>query len=229
MKRYRPMKRTPMRNGDTGSFASRAETFSLQATAGVPYNLNNINLNNLIACQQLAQLYQYYRITRVEWRLKPNFDTFILNGTGGQAPYLYFLFDKAGTFATLTANQFEEAGAIPQRVDEQICRRVWKPAVSTVSTTTGGNAFVGQFKTSPWLPTYKVSSAGQVLNTPDHKGAVFYVSKSTPNDVQVYDIDITVTVQYRKPLVLSSSNVEEQTISLIKNNQVIDSSNGGSA
>jgi len=208
-----------MRNGDTGSFASRAETFSLQATAGVPYNLNNISLNNLIACQTLASLYQYYRITRVEWRLKPNFDTFILNGTGGQAPYLYFLFDKAGSFATLTAPQFEEAGAIPERVDEQLCRRVWKPAVSTVSTTQGGNALIGQFKTSPWLPTYKVSAAGQVLNAPDHKGAVFYVSKSTPNDVQVYDIDITVTVQFRKPLVLSSSSVAEQTISLIPQNK----------
>lgn len=223
-----------MIKGDTGSFASRAETYSLIATAGTVYNLNDINLTQFTVAPKLAALYQYYRITRVEWRLKPLYDTWIHRGTTGQMPYLYFLFDKAGSFATINANQFEQCGAIPQRVDDKTLVRVWKPAVVSDSTTTGGAQYVSQFKTAPWLPTFRTINGGQAINAPDHKGAVYYVTKTDPNDIQQYDIDITVTFQFRKPLVTSQSESQqvkamETAVPKELQHQVIDSSIGGSA
>lgn len=194
-----------MRNANTGSFASRNETISYAATAGVVYDLNNIALNTLPVNSQLAKFYQYYRITSVQWRLKPNYDTF---STAGNTvlPYLYFLFDKAGSLGNLTAPQFEQCGAIPQRVDDKILTRRWKPAV----LMNAGQTLTGQFKTSPWMPT--MDPTGTTLNSPNHGGAVFYVSKMNANDVTVYDVDITITVQYRKPLVQVASSHQAQPL-----------------
>ena len=174
-----------MIKGDTGSFASRNETISITATAGTLYDLNNLNLSQFAVCKNLAQFFQYYRISSVRWRLRPNFDTYVAPALGASnptAPYLYFLFDKAGSLGNaLSFPQLEECGAIPQRVDEKICYRRWKPSVLQSSAEAG---MTGQFKTAPWLPTYDVT--GTTLNTPSHLGAVWAVSKTNPSDNQVY-------------------------------------------
>lgn len=190
-----------MPRAPTGSFASRAETFSLSFNAGGTSDLNNITLANLPSCTALAGLYQYYRITSVQWRLKPNFDTFQWDNTGatGQIPYLYFLYDKSGSLGTLSPANFEACGAKPVRVDNKTILRSWKPSVRI----SGDNAAVPMFKQSPWMPTH--DTTGTVLNQPPHMGAVWTVSKSTANDNQAYDIDVTVTVQFRKPLVKPSA------------------------
>lgn len=209
MKSRRP-RRTAMKIKNTGSFASRNETSSLAVTAGIVYDVNNINITQFPACTALAKYYQYYRITSIRWRLKPNYDTFVAPAAGGnpQLPYLYFLFDKAGSLGNMAANQFEECGAIPQRVDDKMLVRTWRPSVitSTSATTTT------QFKTSPWLPTYQTD--GQTPNVINHLGAVFYVSKMNNQDGQSYDVDLTVTFQFRKPLVIAA-NPPQQTISLM--------------
>lgn len=185
----------------TGSFASRSETYSIAATAGQVYDLNDIRINaQFTVAPKLAALYQYYRITSVQWRLKPNFDTYIGQGSSGtgQMPYLYFLYDKAGSLGTLTAPQFEQCGAKPIRVDDKTITRKWRPSVRIGDP----NAAVPMFKTSPWMPTFQMD--GLTMNAPDHMGAVWFVEKSNTNDAQTYDIDVTVTFQFRKPLVTPS-------------------------
>jgi len=186
----------------TGSFASRAETYSIPATAGVVYDLNDIRINaQFSVAPQLANLYQYYRITSVQWRLKPNFDTYVAPGTvagNPQLPYLYFLYDKSGSLGALNATQFEECGAKPVRVDDKTVVRKWRPCVRIGDV----NQAVPMFKTSPWMPTH--STDGTTINAPNHMGAVWYVSKMNSGDAQTYDIDVTVTFQFKKPLVAIS-------------------------
>lgn len=186
-----------MPRAPTGSFASRQETFSIAALAGQVYDINDISLTNLTACQQLAGLYQSYRITSVQFRLKPNYDTFTALGAN-TLPYLYFLYDKSGSLGSLTAPQFEACGAKPVRVDDKTIVRSWKPTVRLSDP----NAAVPMFRSSPWMPTYLTN--GTTLNSPAHLGAVWYVSKMNNTDAQVYDVDVTVTVQYKKPLVPAS-------------------------
>lgn len=211
-KRGKKVKRTTMPRrkvgympkAPTGSFASRSETFSKAITAGNVYDINNLSLADLPVCSQLAKFYQYYRITSVQMRFKPNTDTYISNGAGGSTtgylPYLYFLYDKSGALGQLNAVQFEEAGAKPIRLDDKTILRQWKPSVITGTIADS----ITQFKTSPWLPTHDM--AGVNINDVYHLGAVFYISKTSPADTQTYDIDITVTVQLRKPMVQVDQN-----------------------
>jgi len=191
-----------MPRAPTGSFASRAETYSISATAGQVYDLNDIRINaQFTVAPQLANLYQYYRITSVQWRLKPNFDTYVAPGLvsgNPQLPYLYFLYDKSGSLGLLNATQFEECGAKPIRVDDKTVVRRWRPCVRIGDV----NQAVPMFKTSPWMPTH--STDGTTINAPDHMGAVWYVSKMNNTDAQTYDIDVTVTFQFKKPLVTVS-------------------------
>lgn len=186
-------RRTVMPLAPTGSFASRSETFSILSTAGQVYDLNTLNLGSLAACKQIANFYQYYRITSVQMRFKPNSDTYAPGGV--VLPYLYFLYDKSGSLGLLSGPQFEAAGAKPVRVDDKIITRSWRPSV----LMSNNDANIVQFRTSPWMPTK--DSTGATNNNTFHLGAVWYISKINPADAQTYDIDVTVTVQFRKPLV----------------------------
>jgi len=215
MKKYggKKKRRTNMPKAPTGSFASRQETFSIAATDGVVYDLNTLSLAQLPVSSQLANFYQYYRITSIQMRFKPVYDTFLAPGAGSAPalPYLYFLFDKSGSLGSLNAVQFEESGAKPQRFDDKTLIRKWRPSV----LTTDGSGTVSQFKVSPWLPTHDTS--GTNVNVVNHLGAVWYMSKMNGVDSTTYDIDVTVTVQFRKPLVVPTAGTQSvNALTLIK-------------
>jgi len=185
----------------TGNFASATEIFSLAVTAGQVYDFT-FKMSDLIRTQALMNVYQYYRITSVEMRFKPYSDTFA-PAAGASIPYLNFQYDKSGALAGLTGAGFEEIGTKPARFDDKTLIRKWKPSV--LISDTGIQTGIVQFKVSPWLPTY----VGTALNNDIiHHGAAFYISKMNPSDGTVYDVDVVVNVQYRKPLITPSSSVE---------------------
>lgn len=188
----RRLRYTPMRNAPTGSFASRTETYSFDLQAGNFLDLKT-NLNQYGTLAKLAEFYQYYRITSVQIRIKPNYDTFSSGGTA-LLPYLYFAYDKSGSLGNIGIAGLKSLGVKPIRVDDKIITRKFKPSVRLDSTGT-----IGAFRTTPWLPTYE--DDGITLNTPDHLGAVWMISKTDAGDVQQYNIDVTVTAQYRKALI----------------------------
>jgi len=183
----------------TGSFASRQETKTLSLNVGQSYDFNSLNINDFVVCPQIAEFYQYYRITSVQLRFKPSFDTYVAGGSAGTGvlPYLYFLYDKSGSIGLPTVPQFLEMGAKPTRFDDKTIIRKWKPSVRSASAD--AIALTSQFKTSPWIPTY--SDNGLVLNDVPHLGACWVITKSSPSDASKYDVDITITMQFRKPRV----------------------------
>lgn len=186
----------------TGNFATATEQFSLGATAGVVYDFT-FNLTDAQRCNQIADAYQYYRITSVEMRFKPNYDTFQAQTTN-LLPYLYFQYDKSGSLGNLTAPGFENIGTKAIRMDDKTIVRKWKPSVLTDATNapSGGST---QFKVSPWMPVY----VGNLKNdTVVHRGAIFYISKMSPGDVLGYDVDVIVNVQFRKPAIPVTSSSE---------------------
>jgi len=202
--RRRKAVRTSMPKAITGNFASRKEQFSLAVTAGQVYDFT-FNLGDMVPCQALAGLYQYYRITSVELRFKPNFDTYVSGGSAGTGilPNLNFQYDKAGVLqGTMDANNFEQLGTKAIRMDDKTIVRKWKPSVLTLNPTPGASS-ISQFKVAPWLPTHLLDGT---LNEPDHYGACWYISKSSPADGQVYDVDVVVNVQFRKPYIKPSSS-----------------------
>lgn len=200
MVRRRYARPNPLPRAPTGSFATRVETISLPVTAGNVIDYG-VSLATLPVNQKLASFYQYYRITSIQMRFKPNFDTYVSGGASGTGvlPYLYFLYDKSGSLGILNANQFEQCGAKPIRMDDKTILRKWKPSVRISSQALVDP--IPMFKSTPWIPTHL--GTGVLNDAIQHLGAVFYVSKSNPTDGQVYDVDVTVTVQYRKPFIES--------------------------
>lgn len=183
----------------TGNFASATETFSVAVTAGL-VNDFTLSMADLIRTRALMGIYQYYRISTVEMRFKPLSDNYLAGGAD-QLPYLYFQYDKSGSLQGLNAQNFEEIGTKAIRFDDKTITRKWKPSVIT-NTGVGG---LTQFKVSPWLPTQE-PGGGQNAAV-DHYGAIFYISKMSPADGTIYDVDVVVNVQYRKPLITPSSGV----------------------
>lgn len=199
--RRRPMRgsKVALPKRTTGNFATATEQFSITAQAGVVYDFT-FNLLDAIRCNTIANAYQYYRITTVEMRFKPIVDTFTVGGAGA-IPYLNFQYDKSGTLGNLTPAGFEEIGTKAVRLDAKTLIRKWKPSVLTdaVVPASGGAT---QFKVAPWLPVFVgVQKNDSVV----HRGAIFYISKMSGGDATLYDIDVVVNVQYRKPAIPASS------------------------
>lgn len=210
----RPLRRGPvgrMPKATTGNFASSIETYSGAATAGVVYDFTT-KLGNLARTLTIMNAYQYYRITSVEMRFKPQSDTFSAGGSA-QIPYLYFQYDKSGSLSgTMNAGSFEEIGTKAIRFDDKTIVRTWKPSVVT-GDSASPQTLATQFKVSPWLSTVY---NGNLNDNIEHYGACFYISKQNPGDSTTYDVDVILNVQFRKPLVLPAQGVESVSLPIIK-------------
>lgn len=193
-----------MPNRPTGNYGSAVETFSLAVTAGISYNFSTA-LTDLVRAQVIAREYQHYRITGVELRYKPMFDTFPVNGAPFTVPSLYWVLDKAGVLGSPTAPQFEQLGARQIRLDDKILVRKFKPGVVNADATT---SLASAMKTSPWIPIIDPATGG--LNNPRHRGCAFLITKMAPADGTVYDVDVVVHIQFKRPYVATSANTAQE-------------------
>lgn len=187
----------------TGNFGSATEQFSVGAVAGVPYTFTTL-LSDLTRSLVIAKEYQQYRITGVEMRFKPVYDTFAALGAAS-IPSMYWVFNKTGSLASLSAPQFEQLGCRQVRLDDKILVRKYKPTV-TDSATNG--IMAGTYKVSPWLPIVNPQTGG--LNIPTHYGACFLINKMSPADATQYDIDIVVHIQFKRPFVQTTGSVPNE-------------------
>lgn len=178
----------------TGNYGSATEQFSLAVTAGISYNFST-SLLDLVRAQAIAKEYQHYRITGVEMRFKPQYDTFQAQ-LANTIPSLYWCLDKAGVLGSPTAPQFEQLGVRQVRLDDRIIVRKFKPGIVQADATT---SLVSGMKTSAWIPI--VDTATGALNTPAHHGCAFLITKMSPGDVLGYDVDVVVHIQFKRPYV----------------------------
>lgn len=183
----------------TGNYGSATEQFSITATAGVSYNFAT-SLADLSRAQVIAKEYQHYRITGVEMRIKPWYDTYPAAATN-QLPYLYWVLDKGGVLGSPSATQFEQLGAKQVRLDDRTLTRTWKPGVVNADTNT---VLASGMRTSPWLPIVDPQTGS--LNIAKHRGCAFLITKMSPADATAYDIDIVVHIQFKRPFVATSPN-----------------------
>lgn len=203
----------PLRN--TGNFASVTETYSGAAQAGQVYDFTTaMTAVNTPRSYAVARNFQYYRITRVEMRFKPLTDTYQSGGPSA-LPYLFFQFDKSGSLqGTMNANNFEQIGTRAIRLDDKTINRAWKPSVIT-TLLDGGSS---QFKVSPWLPVIDPTASPIAINSIKHYGATFYISKMNTSDATQYDIDIVLTIQFRKPMVIPANGESVELPVIVQGN-----------
>lgn len=191
----------------SADIAKVRETYQLQILAG---NMNffvdalaNLNFDR---AQTVAEAYQQYRIAYMKLTFRPNFDTYVAPAVvagNPVVPQMYFMLDKTASIPTnADANTLNSVGARPIRIDDKNVVRYWKPSVLTADATAPGVTTAQQYKISPWLSTNQNSgnpignwAPSEVL----HRGAVFYITKSTVNDAQPYTVDVEVLFEFRKP------------------------------
>lgn len=197
--RRKTARRTRLPNRMTGNYGSAVETFSLSVTAGVSYNFSTA-LTDLVRAQVIAREYQHYRITGVEMRFKPQYDTFQAQ-LANTIPSLYWCLDKAGVLGSPSAPQFEQLGTKQVRLDDRIVVRKFKPGVVQGDAT---SSLASAMKTSPWIPIIDPATGG--LNNPRHRGCAFLITKMSPGDVLGYDVDVVVHIQFKRPFVATNAN-----------------------
>lgn len=199
MRRYR----APLANSE---FASMKETHSF---AIVPANSAYFDYQNSLAryqrASQIGHNYREFRITKLEYQFIPLVDTFTQTdyATGtSQVPQLYWMIDKTGNFADFnTAEDLQQAGAKPRRLDDKTVTISFKPAVLdyVYDKNNSTNSWARPI-TSPWLSCDKFNDTGTgtvyAPSSIDHLGLAWIVD--APPAVK-YNIKVTAHFQFRKP------------------------------
>lgn len=200
--------------------ASMTETINLaDPSTNTMYVLNDTSISAFARAKLVAQAYQSYRITSINVRFKPRFDTYSAATLGSTLPYLYYMIDKSGSIPTnVGLAELLKMGAKPIRFDDKTLNIKWRPGVITNATVAPGGAssssVPSRYTISPWLATNASNtSATWAISTIDHLGLFFFVE--TSGTLSAYDVEITCDFQFKKPLVLvSDTNPEAQKLTI---------------
>lgn len=191
-----------------GQFAKITETLGSQNIMPNTYYYNyNVQLTGSARAVQVAQAYQFYRISSVTYKFKPIYDTFIANGSAAASvPQLYWRIDREASLPlNSTLNTLKATGAKPTRFDDKIVSVKFKPAVS-ISTSDNPltNAIAGPYKVSPWLPTQNSATSvtsGFAPNSVDHRGLTWYIDMGQSTGIQtIGQVEIMVTYEFKNAL-----------------------------
>lgn len=172
------------------------------------YSTYNISLASLTRARDVAKGYQYYRIKRITYVIKPLSDTFNAQGLapGGSAatvPYLYYMIDRTRLFqGGFTIDQLKQMGAKARRLDDKTLTFSYTPSVLTETFDNTANANLAvQYKMCPWLPTRDITNVGVWNpNTTDHCGIVWRVEQVGGTPIG-YQLERRVQVEFKKPAV----------------------------
>jgi len=213
----RVQRRMRLNRRGSSEWASAKQTVALgDDLTSTVYILDNINLAQFDRLSVIASAYQYFRITHVEYKLTPYFDTF-KPGEVSTVPYLYWLINKGDAINTGSFNALRDAGAKPIRFDGRTITIRWKPAVlQMLRDVVGGPTVVQNYsmgKVSPWLTTNNFSgsappSTSFIPNQVEHTGILYGVQGGAGSTPVAYGASITVHVQYKKPLNWPGTGVE---------------------
>jgi len=190
--------------------ATLKETLILNDLSGnAPYE-SQVRLTQFRRALDVADNYQLYRVSKVEYIYTPRFDTFV-NGSGQPSvPYLYtkiLSYPAPDTFGL----QFMTAmGAKPKRLDDKTLRVIYKPHILQ-----GGLDAVGQGTTTqnytrpikaPWLNTHVTDSSGNIImdNTVHYGHATWIDQDASDPAFSVCNYTVNVYFEFCKPWDLSA-------------------------
>lgn len=216
-KKTAPRKGKGVRKGRKGAktrnvseYASLSEFLVLAPPSGgfqtnQMYSLMNTSLSMFTRALNPAKAYQHYRIKYINLKIKPHFDTFLVNPANPVGkPHLYYMLDKAGAIPTnITLNGIKQMGAKPRALDEHPLSIGWRPSVLEQTMTVAGAAPLAQgskYSISPWLNVNAntVDVAAWNPSTVDHLGVYWYVEQPVGAS-QPYDVEVEVQIEFKKP------------------------------
>lgn len=172
------------------------------------YKSYNLSLAMCPRAINVAKSYQFYRIKRVTYVIKPNADTFI-SGQTSSIPYLYYMIDRTQQFQNaVSPDMLRAAGAKPRRLDEKTITFSYTPSVLQLAyDNTAGAATNVAYKVGPWLPTKDIAQVGVWNpNTTDHQGVVFYIENVGGNIG--FTFERRFEIEFKKPIVPALTGLE---------------------
>jgi len=206
----KPMRRM-RKSRNSVEYAEAKQTVSLDPDQfNQIYNLNEVMLASYDRLVNIAQAYQFFKITKIEYKFKPQYDTFTSTYGQNTVPYLYWLIDK-GEVVNPTGTGFDalrDAGAKPIRFDDKTITVRWAPAVANYAQQFdplgAQSGQPNQYRISPWLTTNENAGDFGTLWKPSriaHKGLLYGVEQFVTGGVEFqYKCDITVHMRFKKPL-----------------------------
>lgn len=201
------MRRRPRRVAHTkDEWASAKQVVALpEDSFNQLYRLDDIALEQFDRLSAIAQSYQFFRFTKIEYKFLPLQDTFTSTG-GEKVPYLYYVVETGETMNAASFNQLRDAGAKPRRLDDKAVTVSWKPKVpiaTTANTVPTSLSYAMTSKTSPWLPTNDVANQapyGWIASKVPHKGITYGVEAGTVQNERTYGVELVVHAQFKKAL-----------------------------
>lgn len=190
-------------------FAQMSETYNkgvLYANKAVSVIIGGLDGN--LRAQAVARQYQLYRISKVEIKCKPLYDTYIPGAapTVGPltVPEFYYSIVRDGDYPTApTTVYFERRGCKPKRLDDKIVNIDYKP--NALLEVSGGTFQInnGQVKMTPWLSCDSQQGIAWSPNLTPHHGVVFgaFCTTNPPavDTVPIMTVSITIHYQFKKP------------------------------
>lgn len=204
------------------------ETACLKQTfeAGViepnaPYE-PQITLQQFSRALDVADNYQEYRVSRVEYLYTPKYDTFgalyspSTSNVQVSVPYLYTKKQTAYTPDSYTLAFLTAQGAKPIRLDDKTIKHTYRPHIiqkgMDYATQSGLSFATARPVRSPWLATHvqgqtSVPADTTVMDSTIHYTHNFWIQQDVVNPAvaDVCSLVINVYFEFRKPWDLASS------------------------
>lgn len=204
-------RRRQMRKRTRTEFAQASQTLQLSNDANnTVYRYDTARLSAFDRLVLIAQAYQYYRITKIEMKFKPFYDTYAgpLDSAPATStvPYFHWLINRGDNVDINSFNALRDAGAKPIRFDDKTITVSWKPSVlNYVRDMTGGTAqpVFNMGRISPWLATNQnagLNSSAWKASEIEHIGILYGVEADYAPQQLYYGTEVTVHVEFKKPL-----------------------------
>jgi len=170
----------------------------------------------------IARNYQEFRITKMVFRYKPLYDTYIPGVSGNvmqSAPQLYMYVNRDGDVSG-DSTAMARMGINPISLAKDGNRQIsWKPSVILQSET--GNANI--IKVSPWLncnEANNITGAGFTPNAVKHYGLVWradYLAPdgTRPTGIACFTAEVETFFEFRRPQHTTETGPGTESIALV--------------
>lgn len=175
--------------------------------SNTPYD-SIVDLSLFKRATDVADNFQEYRITKLEWKYTPLYDTFIDASGSASLPTLYHRRQVYPTPPTFGIPYLVAQGAKPIRVDDKIIKYNYTPNVLMIGTfyNVASNAYSAQKPNyKPWLATHQNIVAGGsnvvAMDATPHQGHSLYIYQKNvvSANAPICSYEVTAHFEFRKP------------------------------
>lgn len=181
-----------------------------------------VSLDMFPRATDMADNFQEYRITKLEWKYTPVYDTFQDPGSSGQSlPYLYSKRHVYPAPIAFNLDYLKSLGVKPRRLDDRTITISYVPnatqflTTSTYTQTTPPSVLSGLKPTyKPWLTTYQnnpvTPTAPPFMDKTPHYGHAFWIDQLNGISQVICTLEVCAYFEFRKPWDIATATAGTQ-------------------